>query len=1160
MAFNKCTTQPNLGSNQNPSRPAPTKSTDSIEEGVRIARDLAALSDNLDPEQLKEFVLQRGYVAELAKQVRINQGAVFGRIPVMRNMMEWLYDPQAPTSLKNFFNVSKKRGGNIIDALPLFADNFAMDSSRLNLTRQITQVSRAADQLLRRVGIDNKSKRDIIFIRTLEEGTKVFGENLRGKGRMVDEYLTRHRATYDDWMAKQGIDAATKQQLIQLAEGYIAANDVARRVATEAGLAVGKTEGIGFINRVMSPETRRVMRETKLTELEAAYENIGVPGAGGTLNSRRTFDFIVEDQLALADALGIKLPDGGTFAQRRAAIERQAQKVLDFKEKLRTADPRRQVKLDQAIASADNYKQKLESGTPGYSQFGYEKKLQVVERLRSEVNKPDPRYNRPTFERMQRKLDDMEYELLQDMQQPLVELATVIDDEGRFLNTVVGTAEEVELGKKRLTTADLDRLVDQGIMHKVPMPSVRVMEYMIDRYELPFQNLTEVMVTDPIQAHRLYVENLHQGLRNSNMTQNVIRGAIEEGWGVSSTAVKANPDQYPGWVSLGEVLRSKKLEPRELGITDTRQLNQLFVHPDVGNQYIASLDMSRNAGAMNAYTQIVHNLSKRALLTQAGFITKNLYGAMVSGWQAGGSMHTYVQSISQMVRVAISGGGLGSLDNTVRKYGGLTEQELYLEAVANGLIDGRNVLGEKKAIGSNTRGLANRLRYITAQLKYGRPDRASVRLADMVADISDDVLAPFLFVTTMLEDASKFNALKTITDNSSTAKFASIFTGSNFNGNTTQDALRHVQSYFIDFDDSNKVDGFIRSTLFPFWMYTSRNLPLQVRYATRNPGRFMAYYRLQSLMNEQARAEGDDFPEDGQDPWAADGMPLYFRLGDQWMSLARETYDPMLETISLLGEGFSDSSTQQSVQRALGDKTTGREIFDYFLGQAYADIKTFAAAITEEDPFTGTPLREADSLLGMPVPQIFGLPAGLTRYAIENNLPFIRQLNRANPGGWFGVRELRGVQGQIIRESRRAFFGLGAERYDRDVLIAGEDHEVPGLLKAARLLGAPVREVDVVSNVQRAQEFYDRSSRRFNTAVRKAEDQLRLATTPEEQEAAWSELVLQQAMQQQTQILSQATSLWLSQRGQPGGRQRRDLTNAARSLEADAQRRGIEIN
>ena len=1142
MSFNSCQTSPNVNSNRGSTTPPPQSQPKSVLDAIRTGKDLAALVDGLTPDLIKEYVLKRSYITELAQQVRLNPGAVAGRIPVMRNMMEWLYDPHAPTSLRNFFNTSKKTGENLISALPIFSNNWALDSSRLELSAQVKLISDGVDRLLITKGITDRATRDQIFVRVIEEGTGVYAKQV-GQGKALDAYIQRHRDNYNRWMQGHGIDGTTAQQLRQLAEGYIAANEVARRVATESGLAVGKEEGIGFIHRVLSPEARRILREKKATLLEQTYSGRAATPEGNTLKGRAVYDFIPEDQMVVAEVLGFKLPDNSRIKTRRAAIDHQAQKVETYMKKMREPDPRYQDRYDELVTKANNYREKLQAGTPGYSKAAYTKILNRVTYAQAKIGQHSPKYNQSTLDVMYDKLEQMEYDLIADMEEPLLRLAEVLDGEGRLLGDVV----------QGLDDSTLNMLVDTGVMHKIPMTSTRLMDYMVDRYELPFESLRELMVTDPAKAFDHYVSQLNKGLRNSTLTRNVVRGAAEEGWGVSHSAYLANPDKYGSYVSMGEVLKGYQDDPSKLGFDDPDVLNNLYVHPDVANQYIANLDMSTNPVALHSVVRVINNLSKTSMLTSASFVVKNLYGAMVAGWQAGMNVAAYPMDVAKALRVTADGGSARIMDDTTPRYGGLTERQLYFEAVSAGLLDGTNLVGENFKLTDAPQSLTNRLRYIKAQLNQGRPIRALGRTVEGAQEGFGNVLAKLLYITTVLEDTAKFTALKTALDQSTATKFASVMSGSRFKGNTLQEAVTHVQRHFVDFNDSNRVDQFLRSSVFPFWMYTSRNLPLQVRYAMRNPGRFMAYYRLAGLMNEQARDAGEDFPEAGQNPWDADGMPIYFRQGDSWIRTDMSTYDPILETMSLVTRNFVDSSQQQQVESKLGDRTLGKELVNYFTSQTYGTIKTLMAVYTQQDPFTGIPLREADSLLGVKMPEIAGLPAGLTRYVLENNLPFVRQLNRNNPGGIFGVSELRDTHGAIVRESRRSFFGVGATRYDRDPFIQGKDYEVPVILQAARLFGV-AQEIDIVSNVQRANDFYNRSGRRFGNESKKLYDRYQQSSDPQEREQLLSEYFVHLALSEQMVVEANRTSLWLEKRGEITGQERREQTDALKKLQAEYQR------
>jgi hypothetical protein len=55
---------------------------------------------------------------------------------------------------------------------------------------------------------------------------------------------------------------------------------------------------------------------------------------------------------------------------------------------------------------------------------------------------------------------------------------------------------------KRTTTAQLDKLVDAGIMDKIPMLTGEVNEYMARKYGLPL-GTTDLFIADPMEATKV---------------------------------------------------------------------------------------------------------------------------------------------------------------------------------------------------------------------------------------------------------------------------------------------------------------------------------------------------------------------------------------------------------------------------------------------------------------------------------------------------------------------------------------------------------------------------------------------------------------------------------------------------------------------------------
>jgi hypothetical protein len=401
------------------------------------------------------------------------------------------------------------------------------------------------------------------------------------------------------------------------------------------------------------------------------------------------------------------------------------------------------------------------------------------------------------------------------------------------------------------------------------------------------------------------------------------------------------------------------------------------------------------------YTQFV----KSYVTATPGFGIRNAIGNVFMMIAAGGNPAYLTQGIkrfqkiSRLLRTAREAGAptrFRSLDDVIRAFPE-SEQKIITEALAYSGATGFGQFGEiARTAGVGRQGVTGRAATGLTPFAGRRVPFTQVTIPGAEVPGLKRASEAAFFIPRKLRDAS--GAVEEAT------RFALLYDGLR-RGYSPQEAANRVNKYLIDYQDLSTLDRNVKSII-PFWMWTSRNLPLQIENMWMNP-------RAYQLYNNARRAVED---ENGESPFTPQylkeagafkllGTDLYLRpdLGfpgaGQFNPLQQAAYGDIAEVLSQLTPALRiplelEQNTQffSGAPIVTGNETAeeaDRKVTSYILSQGIpvaSVIGRYLTAIPGEEPkwvqtLTGAKLdRELQATLSL-----IGSPAFVLKPQQERN-------------------------------------------------------------------------------------------------------------------------------------------------------------------------------
>lgn len=1186
-----CPVSPNTTAT-NTNQQAPTTPTGPQRQATQFATQVASVaSAPVDPVRLAQVAQHYLYDQEMAAQVVFQPRAGKNRSLALERQLRRMAVINDPKWFDNFLLEARRKGENIINALPIVADDLGTNAARLEYTKRIGDLRDHFFDALSPYGLSRRDKGEL-FVAWVENGSSSRFRTVAQGSNLEKLYAIRQR-NLTKRIRELGIPKATFDQLDTLVNQFVQLSQEELKVFQAAGVNVGQLEGIGYFPRNLTDDARARLGEAA----DKLFDEDGYVSSGVSVKSRTTYEWVVEDEYRAAEALGFVNKDelSHSVKQWRRVIEKNKEEVSVANEQwakqqteygdaltkrefrmqqleqqrkdLLTSEAQRiKAEHDNKAAAAMSgymayanrhaasdpegmakYSERLQSKLSKYGEkakqalAAAEKRIErdyqkVVGEVDAEFNKVKSAYDNAeaAVQAADKQLAQSTADYTKELTAPVQRLYGVLDSETKTIQELLDLPEE-----------KLNALVDDGVLSKAPMASSRVLEVVAKRYDMPYKTLSELIVTDPVKAHNLYIDHLQRMAGRSNMAQSIVRGAVEGGWGVSKAVVEGNKVKYAGYVPLTDALRGSTID---FDKANMKHLQGLYVPREVAQTYAAMMDVATQPAHLAYLGSFLNGVLtwnrviKKSILSTPQFMMRNVFQSMVAGLAAGASLHHWIPSIVDMGLYMTK--GIDAIDDTAKVYanGTMTLRDIFLQAKLNGRLDSTNFMGVGTKFSSEVEGSAlNRLRYMTAAMTAGQPLEAAKQAVAALDIATSKAVSALIIPSTIIEDAMKIAVLKTRLGDAVVNRFGQLVSFNQVAHDTNfMDAARHLDHYFIPFDNATAFDKAMSSGVAPFWMYTSRNLPMQVRHVMRNPGRFAAYMRVYGMMNGDAEQREGEFPQIGATQWTLNmpqiflkdpnGNPNMFYSVQHWM------IDPLAEAMGSIMMTPDENTTLKAYESHL----PGAKVADWvenFVNQLYPWAKTPFALYAGKDPFTGEEFDDSpDSLWGVNVPPVAGLSPKAVRYVLENALPYVRQVNKANPGGMFGVSEVRDSSGEVVREAELSLFG--ARRFDRDSQITGADEEVAPMLHVLNALGLNVVKHDILQNAQYGQTKLSSLSKEYRAEANREYRNAEKATDEQTREQALSKFVLYSAIANRCANDSAAVEVWLKTHGGYTSRER----------------------
>lgn len=667
----------------------------------------------------------------------------------------------------------------------------------------------------------------------------------------------------------------------------------------------------------------------------------------------------------------------------------------------------------------------------------------------------------------------------------------------------------------------LDFLVDSGVMAKLPMSSREVYDYLVDRYELPYSEISQMFKVDPTQAIDAYARSLMQTTGTAALVRSVTDGrAVAAGWAITARERYLNPQTYNNFVSLGDVLqkfaRNANLDiteaVRQMGLatdneasrTVIQNFQDMYVHPIVAQQWSAMASISASPVLLGQMGRFFYRLNRVLNKTGLGseghqFVTRTYASNFISARAAGANLE-YVPIAHNIVTRVLSE-GYDFLDDTQPfrlDNGRPITQRQFVEnffirrgqsvapgtvrinlptmqlnrSAARALSDvGRAILN---APASTARAMSDIITYtmasgpqvrgrdITTFERIGRLSRATAQKLD---NALNHLFEPLAIYSNLSDMASKLAVAMSVSQSPDPAigrrLSQAVYTQQLTNFPTMEEVYRHIDEYFVNVYDTGTFTATWASAVFPFAVWRMANPSMQLRHMLRHPVVYLNYLRMAALVSGNQETE----PEAVYPSWIIENYPITLSRDprtNEPFTLLPTNYDPILDAATFFRETGNAAQRiffgkQAGTQEQIRSQIRGEP--DDYLTQLFA--QTYAWARVPAEQILGMDTftgRRFDEDPLMQSDSILGFRVSPRVRSILRNIPGINQLDELNPGNIFGTDTTRDIYGNIISVGTPSWSGAERRRRDTD--------DYPFTIRLLRLMGANVRRIDYDENLQ----------------------------------------------------------------------------------------------
>jgi hypothetical protein len=631
----------------------------------------------------------------------------------------------------------------------------------------------------------------------------------------------------------------------------------------------------------------------------------------------------------------------------------------------------------------------------------------------------------------------------------------------------------------------LDNMVEIGSLSKLPMTTTEVYDFIVKKYgdKLPFKGMKDIFVTDPKRIGEYYAHYLQEATYKSSLAKNIVREGLKNGWAVSPSVYKANPEQYKNF-RFAKAEDIQRYFPQYKG-------KGLWIDKNVDDTWSSILGMASDPAVMNTWSNAVKSFGSffnQSLLLSTGYPLRSLYSTFTASYSAGGNMLRFLEGYQDLMRITRGGLGYDALDSTQKVYKGLdgrliTEQELYRQWILKRGNDfapetpGFQVEDDKffsldKANPFQLHKGINYLKHYFAA--YGGVDGTREAL-NMFTSGQSEIFGKVALIASFMEAGGKWSTIKSLADTRTSQKVGQWVSGRPPQFNDLNQVFKHVDDYFTPWNDVGDFVRFMNNTIKPFSVFAMWNVPAQIRQAMRRPREFVNYYKIRSFMNQTTIGDDEDLNEGTVPSFSLWSSPQYLwkdEESNQWISILTSNFDARAEAINYLqkGEqqyeramgryvGTADEQRDQIRQSLQGNEPGMLSYFQDFLREGNPAILNALSVAFKYDIRKDRPIQTDPS---QPRNTVFGV-SPYVEYVLSSYPPLGKLIN-SNAFGWAGTPEFRDPKtGDVVIPAKPGV--LGSRRVDFDITKYENDKQAL-VLRGLKVLGFNVNVVDVGRNLQ----------------------------------------------------------------------------------------------
>lgn len=725
---------------------------------------------------------------------------------------------------------------------------------------------------------------------------------------------------------------------------------------------------------------------------------------------------------------------------------------------------------------------------------------------------------------------------------------------------------------KNVSAETIDDLVDTGLMSKVPMFTEDMAEYVMSQYgDLPFKELDELLITDPERMYSAYKDALQRAAADSVMMKTIVEDGVGHGWAATEDMVKQAPDTFKGWMRWGEDEIKKYY--------DAWGGKDIWVHPDVDSTFKAIDAINQSPEKLSTLANIFRNIGGiwiQSALLSTGYVLRNLWTNAVSMLASGGNLLRVWEGFSDTSRVLKY--GLEVLDDTeaVYKMGDklVTKRKLFEEFF---LHAGNNFVPQSSFLKAKQYSITNPMEAVTEALKgtkrglgylinyskaYGfvTPQKANTPyfegltyLLEQLKQTQDVPMSYLARFSQFNENSMKWATIVSRADTRVGNRIGQFLSATK--GVARDDwmqELREVDNLFFMWDDVGRIPAFTSRYLVPFSNVMMKIPPAVVRHAMTNPRKFLNYWRVRSIINQNAE-EDPDYIDAGVADWKRDAGLLNLWKDPEsgnWVGIMTNSFDPISGAMSFFekttrglaaANGIYSGSTETQTRYVQGGYDYKDFIVD-FLRDAPPINKAVIEFLTDVDLRTGRQ-KEQDFIKGTPT--FLGVRMNPLVKNLLSSYPPLSALDRFNPGGVFGIPEVPDPKNPWEPRVKPKDSVFGAQRTEGSLeRYMPEMKSVQAL--ALNYLGIPTTVVDQAKQTQSNMQFMNSALTEVRKDIKKWSNQYYLGkiTDKSEAENIYRQIKFAREVELKLDISMLRLKLWMEARGIP----EKDLWNKAATL------------